>query len=191
MFQTAGKALRNDDIEMMRSLVREDDKIDFLETACLDYLSKIRQRQLTSAESLDHQHLMVSAVAMENLADVIETDIVRLGVQAIQISHGPSEETRRLTYDLYASVENCILLLGPVISEKNPTAAEKILQYERKIKSIQQALMVRKSNRLGSEDEAALKTARIEVSFSDKLVRMYSLIKRISQENFEAEQSPS
>ena len=162
--------------------------IDFLETACLNYLSKIRQHHLTSAESLDHQHLMVSAVALENLGDVIETDIVRLGVQAIGISHDRSEETKRLTYDLYASVENCILLLGSVLSEKNQTAAEKILHYERRIQSIQQELMVRKSTRLGSEDEAALKTARIEVSFSDKLVRMYSLIKRITKENMEQDQ---
>ena len=51
--------------------------------------------------------------------------------------------------------------------------------------------MVRKSTRLGSEDEAALKTARIEVSFSDKLVRMYSLIKRITKENIEPDQQES
>ncbi len=189
MFQTAGKALRSDDVEMMRSLTREDDKIDFLETACLDYLSKIRQNQLTSGESLDHQNLMVSAVALEHLADVIETDLVRLGVQAIQISHTRSEETKRLTYDLYLSVENCILLLGSVLSEKNQTAAEKILYYESKIRSIQHELMVRKSSRLGTESEAALKTARIEVSMSDKLARMYSLIKRITEENVTPDQS--
>ena len=191
MFQTAGQALRNDDIEMMRSLVREDDKIDFLETACLDYLSKIRQHHLTSAESITHQNLMVSTVALENLGDVIETDIVRLGVQAIQISHTRSEETRRLTNDLYLSVENCILLLGSVLSEQNQTAADKILHYEKKIKSIQQELMVRKASRLGTENEAALKTARIEVSFSDKLVRMYSLINRITSENVAAEKPQS
>lgn len=183
MYQTAGRALRGDDAHLMRSLVREDDKIDFLETACLNYLSKIRQHHLTTAESLDHQNLMVSAVALENLADVIETDLVRLGAQAIGISHTRSEETKRLTYELYASVEDCILLLGSVLSERNETAAEKILAFDKKINSIRQELMVRKSSRLGAENEAALKTARIEVSMSDKLVRMYSLIKRITKEN--------
>lgn len=49
-------------------------------------------------------------------------------------------------------------------------------------------LMARKSTRLGLENEAALKTARIEVSFSDKLVRMSSLIKRITKENIEPDQ---
>lgn len=188
MYQTAGSALRSDDVRMMRSLVREDDKIDFLETACLDYLSKIRQHHLTSTESLDHQNLMVSAVALEHLGDVIETDLVRLGVQAIEISHTRSEETKRLTYDLYAAVEDCILMLGSVLSEKNHTAAEKILAFENKIKAIQRELMVRKANRLGTESEAALKTARIEVSMSDKLVRMYSLIKRITKENVDLPQ---
>jgi phosphate:Na+ symporter len=189
MFQTAGKALRSDDTVLMRSLVREDDKIDFLETSCFEYLSKIRQQPLTSSESLTHQNLMVSTVALEHLADVIETDLVRLGIEAIGIKHSRSEETRRLTADLFLSVENCILLLGSVLSEKNQTAAEKILNYERKVTLIQQELMARKSNRLGSENEAAVKTARIEVSMSDKLVRMYSLIKRITEENVDQPQT--
>jgi len=183
MFQNAGKALRNDDVEMMRTLAREDDKIDYLETACIEYLSKIRQHNLTSAESEDHQNLMVSAVALENLADVIETDLAELGVKAIRISHSRSQETRRLMYELYRSVENCILLLNSVLKERNQIAAEKILQYDNKIRAIQRELMVRKSTRLGSDSEAALKTARIEVSMSDKLVRMYGLIKRITEEN--------
>lgn len=86
-------------------------------------------------------------------------------------------------------MENCILLLGSVLSEKNQTAAEKILHYESKIRSIQHELMVRKSSRLGTESEAALKTARLEVSMSDKLARMYSLIKRITEENVTPDQS--
>jgi hypothetical protein len=86
-------------------------------------------------------------------------------------------------------VENCILLLGSVLSEKNQTAAEKILYYETKIRSIQHELMVRKSSRLDTLSEAALKTARIEVSMSDKLARMYSLIKRITEENVTPDQS--
>jgi Na+/phosphate symporter len=176
---------------MMRSLAREDDKIDYLETACIEYLSKIRQHNLTLAESEDHQNLMVSAIALENLADVIETDLVELGVEAVRISHSRSEETRRLTYELYRSVENCILLLNSVLKERNQIAAEKILQYDNKIKAIQRELMVRKSTRLGSESVAALKTARIEVSMSDKLVRMYSLIKRITEENVNLEPATS
>jgi len=81
------------------------------------------------------------------------------------------------------------LLLGSVLSEKNQTAAEKILYYETKIRSIQHELMVRKSSRLDTLSEAALKTARIEVSMSDKLARMYSLIKRITEENVPPDQS--
>ena len=183
MFQVIGTALRSEDVEKMRTLTREDDKIDILESACIEYLSKIRQQQLTSAESEEHQHLMVSAVSLEHLADVIETDLVKLGVEAIQLQHSRSEETRRLTYDLFLAVENCILLLNSVLKEKNQVAAEKILHYDKKIKSIQRELMVRKSVRLGYDNEAALKTARIEVSMTDKLVRMYSLIKRITEEN--------
>ena len=92
-------------------------------------------------------------------------------------------KNNNLTYDLFLAVENCILLLNSVLKEKNQVATEKILHYDKRIKSIQRELMVRKSVRLGYDNEAALKTARIEVSMTDKLVRMYSLIKRITEEN--------
>ncbi len=187
MYQTAGAALKNDDIGMMRALVREDDKIDFLETSCFMYLSKIRQKPLSSSESQTHQQLMVSTVALEHLADVIETDLVELGIAAIQINHRRSEETKKLTTDLLSCVERCILLLGSVLREKDTVAAKEILNWESTIESLQQELMMRKSSRLGSTEEAALRTARIEVSLSDKLVRMYSLIKRITEENVETE----
>jgi len=190
MHQTAGRALRNDDINEMRALVREDDKIDFLETSCIEYLSKIRQKSLSSEESLTHQQLMVSAVALEHLADVIETDLVELGIAAIQINHRRSEETKRLTTALFLCVEDCIQLLGNVLSTKDRDAAEKILHYEGEIESLQQELMTRKSSRLGTAEQAALRTARIEVSMSDKLVRMYSLIKRITEKNVETAAAP-
>jgi len=183
MFLKARQALVNDDVELMQSLAREDDKVDFLERACLHYLSEIRKNELTAAESADHQNLLVTAVASENLADVVSTDLVRLGVEAIRLSHTRSEETKRLSYDLYYSVENCLLMLGAVLKERNRTAAEKILNYDEKIKSIQQEFLTRKASRLGYEDAAALQTARIEVSMSDKLVRMYSIIRRITKAN--------
>lgn len=183
MFQKISISLQNDDKAQIHSLIREDDKVDILESACLEYLSKIRQHHLTEAESEEHQALMVTTVALENLADVIETDLVELGEEAINLNYTRSEETKRLTDELYLSILHCIELLLLVLSEKDRQAARKILRYNRKITGLQRELMVRKSTKLGYENPAALRTARIEVSMSDKLSRMYSLIKRITREN--------
>ena len=65
MFQQIAIALQNNDTKQVHALIREDDKVDLLEAASLEYLSKIRQQQLTAAESDEHQALMVSAVALE------------------------------------------------------------------------------------------------------------------------------
>lgn len=183
MFQQIATAIELVDKNKIRALIREDDKVDLLESACLEYLSRIRQSPLTTTESEEHQTLMVTAVALENLADVIETDLVELGEAAIEISHTQSEETRQLTTDMYLAVLRCIELLLLVLRDKDKHAGAEILKYDRKIKDLQKELMARKSVRLGYKEQSALKMARIEVSMSDKLLRMYSLIKRITREN--------
>jgi len=183
MFQKISISLQSDDKAQINSLIREDDKVDILESACLEYLSKIRQHHLTEAESEEHQALMVTTVALEILADVIETDLVALGVKAINLSYTRSDETKRLTDELYLCILHSIELLLLVIHDKDRQAARKILRYGRNIRRLQSELMVRKSTRLGYENPAALRTARIEVSMTDKLLRMYSLIKRITLEN--------
>jgi phosphate:Na+ symporter len=185
MFQQIATAIELGDKTKVHALIQEDDKVDLLESACLEYLSKIRQSSLTTGESDEHQALMVSAVALENLADVIETDLAELGKEGISLRYSQSEETRKLTNELYISVLRCIELLLLVLSDRDQEAASQILVYDEKIGELQKNLMIRKSNRLGHQGETALKMARIEVSTADKLARMYSLIKRITLENLD------
>ena len=144
----------------------------------------------SQTESYEKRNVLIESARIargdiENLADVIETDLVELGEEAISLSYSQSEETRQLTRELYLSVLRCIELLLLVLTDRDQNAASEILGYDKKIRELQDDLMIRKSSRLGHQDQAALKMARIEVSTSDKLARMYSLIKRITRENLD------
>jgi len=50
--------------------------VDILEDAILHYLGKIRTALLTEQEREEFQNLMIATHDIENLADVIETDLV-------------------------------------------------------------------------------------------------------------------
>ncbi len=188
MFDRIKDALPHDDIKQIQSLIKEDDKIDILDAACIEFLSKIRKQQLTTAESLEHQTLMVTSVALEHLADVIEKDLVDLGEEAIKLQHVRSKETIRLTDGLYQCIRDCLDMLVHVLRDHDQEAARVILRRHKMMKTLTRELMARKSYRFGYDDRAALRTARIEISMSDKLNRMYQLIRTITEENLKKSQ---
>jgi Na+/phosphate symporter len=145
-------------------------------------LSKIRQNELSESESQEHQILMMSAVAFENIGDVIETNLAELSEQEIGIKYTKSEETSRLTKGLYIVVRDSLDLIRQAIRNNDMDAARQILDFEYHINKLRHDLMVRKSSRLGSSNQDAITMARIEISVASKLMRIYNLTKNIAAE---------
>ena len=182
MLETTRNALQSGDVYKLRMLKRVDDKIDTLETACLTYLGKIRQNELTEKESKEHQVLMMATVAFENIGDVIETNLAELSEQEIGIHYTRSEETSRLTEGLYLMVRDSLDIIATAIRDHDDETARQILDFEPHITKLRHDLMVRKSYRLGNINQDAITIARIEISVASKLVRIYNHLKSIAFE---------
>lgn len=182
MLETTRVALKSGNTGQLRSLKRDDDTVDSLETACIEYLSRIRRQQLTEKESREHQALMITTVALENLGDVIETKLAELSEQEIGVQYTRSPETSKLTEGLYIIVHDALAFTRLVIRDNDMDAARQILELEPHIKKYRHDLMVRKSERLGSGSDKAIIIARIEISVASKLQRMYNLAKHIAAE---------
>ena len=195
MLETTRVALKSGNTAQLRLLKRDDDTVDSLETACIEYLSRIRQQQLTEKESREHQALMITTVALENLGDVIETKLAELSEQEIGVQYTRSAETSKLTEGLYIIVHDALAFTRLVIRDNDMDAARQIIGLEPHIKKLRHDLMVRKSERLGSGNDKAIIIARIEISVASKLQRMYNLAKHIAAEMLaasgESEQAPA
>jgi phosphate:Na+ symporter len=169
------------DYEDLKLLVREDDKIDILEQASMEYLGKIRSQNLSEKDNLEHQCLMLSTVTLESLADVIETDLVEIANRSKGFSYNRSEKTRELLVEIYQNVHQAMKLLIPLIQNNDLKSALHILELKPTIKKIELEFVNRKSERLGIDVPNALKNIQIEVSAVDKLHRMYSFCRRIAK----------
>jgi phosphate:Na+ symporter len=181
MIERFRDSFQKGDFEDIKLLVREDDKIDILEQACLEYLGKIRSQNLSENDSLEHQCLMISAVTLESLADVIETDLVEIADRSRGFTYNRSETTRQLLIEIYQNVLLAMELLIPLIQNNDLEKAQEILRLKPIIKKLGLDFVNRKSERLGIDSPDALKNIQIEVSFVDKLDRMYSFCKRIAK----------
>lgn len=171
----------------IRQLVAEDDKIDILEQASVEYLGRIQGQALSKKESQEFQILMTSVITLETLADVIETDLVQLAERSRGSHYERSAKTKKMLNSIFIHVRYAIKLLIPTIRDKNLNSARRILTQKVVLNKLQKDFLLRKSERLRLGTPDAIKIARIEVSAADKLHRMYSLAKRIAIAHLEEE----
>jgi phosphate:Na+ symporter len=174
-------AFRERDMDKLNYLIRKDDQIDLLEAEILQYLGKIRQSSLTSQESLELQNLMIATDNFENLADVIETDLVSLAHKAYKLNLNSSTETMQMMKEMYDKVLESVELTVTSIRNKDQNAAQAVISMKDQIRDHSEQLLSRKVNRLISEDPAYIELVRLEMSFVDQMRRIYTLTKRIAK----------
>jgi len=181
MLGDLGPALRDRDLKRLESIARRDDEIDILETEILTYLGKIRQGMLTEEESKELERLMTATDNIENLADVIETDIVGLARKAADITSASGEETRAILGEIYVSVVTALEYAVKAIQDNDQQAAESALMMKKAIREQTERLIERKAARLSADDPDYIALVRLEMSFIDQMRRIYTLTKRIAK----------
>ena len=181
MLQDVGPALKNRDVKHMEDIARRDDEVDILEAEILKYLDKIRTGKLTEQESHEFQGLMTATDNVENLADVIETDIVALARKAADVKSVPSDETREMLAAVYTSVTRSVELAVQAVRDDDQRAARSVLMLKDTIRDQSERLLARKATRLGAEDPDYLNQVRVEMAFVDQMRRIYTLAKRIAK----------
>jgi phosphate:Na+ symporter len=181
MLRDVGPALRDRDLEALEEIARRDDQIDILEAEILRYLGRIRQGMLTEEESGELERLMIAADNLENLADVIETDMVALSRQARDLPATTSEETRELLTGLYLTVIDAVELTVRAVHDNDQRAAGSVLQLKDAIRENADKLLARKARKLTADDDTYLALTRLQMAFVDQMRRIYTLTKRISK----------
>ena len=181
MLQDIGPALMSRNMKHVEDIARRDDEVDILEAAILAYLGKIRKGLLTDQESYEFQGLMTATDNIENLADVIETDIVALARKAANVKSASSDETREILAALYTTVTRAVELAVQAVRDNDQRAAGSVLLLKNTIRDQSENLLARKATRLGAEDPDYLNLVRLQMAFIDQMRRIYTLAKRIAK----------
>jgi phosphate:Na+ symporter len=181
MLQDIAPALEKRDLNLMEEIARRDDEVDILEAEILKYLGRLRAGMLTEQESLEFQGLVVAADNLENLADVIETDIFSLAQKLADVTSTAGEETDRLLGELHATVVKTVELAVRAIRDNDQQAAESVLTMKDRVRDQSARLLERKAMRLTADDTDYLELVRLVMSFVDQMRRIYTLAKRIAK----------
>ena len=181
MLRDVGPAFKARDLGAFEDIARRDDQVDILEEEILRYLGRIRMGTMTEQESEEFQALMIATDNIENLADVIETDIVALAHRVTDLKSVSGEETRGMLTQLYDSTVEAVELAVKSIRDNDQRAAESVLMLKGTFREQSERLLGRKAARLSAEDPDYLALVRVQMGFVDQMRRIYTLSKRIAK----------
>ncbi len=181
MLDQLPKAALNKSMEHVDRIVKLDDKVDILEAAIFQFLGRIRQQPLTKEESKTHQDLMTATVSLENLADLVETELADLVKKFITRGQQVSDTTQQVFQDLYKEVCESVQLAVESVQNNDQNAAMAVLNKKGTVTELAESLMTYEAKGLGHDQAIALEMARVEISLIDKMSRAYTHARKIAK----------
>jgi len=158
-----------------------DDAVDTLHGAVVTYLGQISKRSLTNDQTRDFMHLMEAANDLENIGDVIETDLVALGEKRLQVGLHISRATQEVLTGLHSVVADTVATALRAVADRDPEAAVAVIARKREFNRLVSSASRHEVHRLVATEPNRLPAYRMEVDVIEKLKRIYYFAKRLSK----------
>jgi phosphate:Na+ symporter len=158
-----------------------DDEVDALHGHIISYLGAISKTRLGQDETEELIALMEATNDLEAIGDVIETNLVTLGLTRLEHGIVVSDATRAVLTEFHGAVAEALGLSMMALTQKNDTAARKVSHMKGEINSMEHAASLHQAERLVADEPNRVETYRLEVDVIANLKRIYYFSKRIAR----------
>jgi phosphate:Na+ symporter len=181
MLQDIMIAIINNNRAMLKNIARIDDDVDTLHGHIVTYLGKISQKALTEGQTKTLVNLMAAANDLENIGDIIETDMVYLGNEGIDAKVSISQETSEILRKLHEIVSITAELAIDAVIENDLRAAQEVIGMKADISRLTESAAMHETRRLVAEEPNRLAAYTLEMDLIEKLKRIYYFAKRMAK----------
>jgi len=158
-----------------------DSNVDDLHMAILKYVRKIGAQSLGENDMREVVRLMSAANHLEDIGDLIETDMVQIGHNRIKEKITVSPETTHLLKSFHAKVEKSLDLALEAVVNEDVEKAEKVINMKKVITDDVDAISTHGATRLLNEGHRRRHTYSREMETVERLRRIYYFSKRIAK----------
>ncbi len=174
-------AIVNADRKLLKNIADIDDEVDNLHGHIVTYLGRIGQKALTEQQTQVHTQLMAATNDLENIGDVIETDLVYLGNEGIDKRVTISKETREVLRKLHDIITSTAELAIDAVMENDAQSALEVIAMKADINRLMESAAMHESRRLVVEAPNRLAAYTMEIDIIEKLKRIYYFSKRMAK----------
>ncbi len=174
-------AINSNNQKLLREVAEMDDRVDILHLSIVNYLGILSKEKLTKKQSRKLLALMEAVNDLENIGDVIETNMVAAGHALIDDHLIISQDTKNVINNLHEQIEKSVELAIQAVSQNNKVAASMVLQMKISVSETVASAAVHLSERLVADepDRVAIYTA--EIQLIENMKRIYYFAKRMAK----------
>lgn len=165
----------------LQDIATRDDYIDALHGQIVTYLGKISQKSLSEAQTRELLGLMDAVNDLENIGDIIETDLSYLGNERIDSGLNISDETREVLASLHEIATRSTILATEAVMTDDAEAANEVIGMKSELQRLTDWAAVHQADRLVVDEPNRLSCYTIEVDIIEKLKRIYYFAKRMAK----------
>jgi phosphate:Na+ symporter len=158
-----------------------DDEVDSLHGSILSYLGTLSMEELGNRDSSELLQLMEATNNLEAIGDIIETNLVQLGMERIEYAIVVSAATEQVLRGLHEAVIESLDLAMLAVTQKNVEAVHRVGAMKSTINSIAAEATVHEAERLVAAAPNRIPTYRLETDIISNLRRIYYFAKRTAR----------
>ncbi len=165
----------------LNKLAAMDTDIDILHGHIVDYLSRIGAEQLSPDQSDDIIKLLQVANHLEQIGDIVETNLVTIGQRRILEEVVVSEMTSSVIRRYYDEVKQALDTAVQAIRDEDYAAALKVKAMKDIMADLAEETARHEMERLVADEPNRLRTFTREVEIIENLSRIYRLCRKIAK----------
>jgi phosphate:Na+ symporter len=165
--------------EELEEIAQMDDSVDTLHGRVVSYLGNISQAKLTEIETSELVQLMAATNDLENIGDIMETNLVTLGSRRIDLGLQISDETQVVISDFHRAVMKALDASLLAVTQKNEKAARVVIKMKANINELADSAALHGAERLIADAPAREETYSLEMNIIENLKRVYYFTKRM------------
>lgn len=158
-----------------------DDEVDSLYASIVAYLGRLSKQELGSGDSDELFQLMEATNNLEAIGDIIETNLVQLGLSRLEQDLVVSVESREFIEDFHDEIRDAFDLAMLAVTQKNEAAAQRVSAMKSHINSMAKQADTMEAGRLVSDDPNRVALYAFETDVVAHLKRIYWFTRRTAR----------
>ena len=167
--------------ENLNELADLDNAVDILHGKIITYLGKISRKALTAEQSSIFLGLMEAANDLENIGDIIETNLVALGDKRISQNISVSRATQSVLENFHEQVLDAVQKSIKAVIENDQKAALDVIDKKTEITRLGTEASLHQAERLVAEEPGRLQAYTLETDIIEKLKGIYHFARRMAK----------
>ncbi|MBI2083446.1 MAG: Na/Pi cotransporter family protein [Deltaproteobacteria bacterium] len=137
MYQNVLKVFETDDLDLIKYIEDQDDKVDLLDREIKLFLAKISQESLTPEQANMQLSLLAIVSDLEEIGDIINKNILELAQKKIIKNRHFSKEGWQEICDFHSKVSENFQIAISTITTEDETLARKVARHEKRLVEIE------------------------------------------------------